>query len=366
MVFQKSLTREFTFTALGVFTILLAVIASTQAINMLGRASEGLIANEAISALIGFWTLGFFPLLMILTVFVSILVVLTRLWREYEMVVWLSSGLSLNSWVWPILRFTIPLALLIAGVTLFVGPWADQRSKDYAEIIKRREEISAIAPGVFKESASSSKVYFIEGYSGQNSAANNIFMQEVSDGKVATIFAKNGYISTRQNGERMVVLENGARYIGTPGNADYEIAEFKRYTVSIGESQIHTEQSSARQSIPSAQLLGSHEPEYRAELMWRLSMPLSCIILALLALPLSYVNPRSGQNYNLLLALLVFFVYQNGLTITRNWVAQGKTGIWAMLLVHLLMLGFAFLLLKYRNRPATPFSQFLTQLFRKS
>ncbi|XLM19646.1 LptF/LptG family permease, partial [Chromobacterium piscinae] len=138
MVFQKSLTRELTFTALGVFVVLLAIIVSTQAINLLGRAAEGQIANEAITALIGFWTLGFFPVLMILTVFVSVLVVLTRTWRDHEMVVWLSAGLSLRDWIWPIMRFALPLAILVAGVTLFVGPWADQRSQDYAEIIKRR------------------------------------------------------------------------------------------------------------------------------------------------------------------------------------------------------------------------------------
>ncbi|OHX11531.1 LPS export ABC transporter permease LptF [Chromobacterium sphagni] len=366
MVFQKSLTRELTFTALGVFVVLLAIIVSTQAINLLGRAAEGQIANEAVTALIGFWTLGFFPVLMILTVFVSVLVVLTRSWRDHEMVVWLSSGLSLRDWIWPIMRFTLPLAVLIAGVTLFVGPWADQRSQDYAEIIKRREEISAISPGVFKESASSTKVYFIENYSGLHSAATNIFMQDMTDGKVSTVFAKHGYISTKPDGERVLVLEDGQRYVGDPGKADYQVSEFKRYTASIGEGQAITGPASNRQSIPSRQLLGNSNPEYQAELAWRLSMPISCIILALLALPLSYYNPRSGHTYNLLFALLAFFIYQNGLTVARNWITQGKTGIWAVAVVHLLMLLLAVLLLKHRDRPQVPFGQSLGQMLGKN
>lgn len=366
MVFQKSLTRELTLSALGVFIVLLAIIVSTQAVNLLGRAAEGQMANEAVAAVLGFTTLGFFPVLMILTVFATILVVLTRIWRDHEMVVWLSSGLSLSNWVWPVMRFTLPLAVLIAGVTLFIGPWADQRSQDYAEQIKRREEVSAISPGVFKESASSNKVYFIENYSGEHGAATNIFMQEITDGKVATIFAKSGFITTKPDGERVVVLKHGQRYVGEPGSANYEVAEFQRYTAGIGESQQMPGPSGNRQAIPTAQLLSQDSADYRAELAWRLSMPISCVILALLAIPMSYFNPRSGQTYNLLLSLLVFFVYQNGLTVARNWVAQGKAGVWLVLLVHLAMLALALALLSYRNRPARPIGQALSLLFRKS
>ncbi|XLM19647.1 LptF/LptG family permease, partial [Chromobacterium piscinae] len=146
------------------------------------------------------------------------------------------------------------------------------------------------------------------------SAASNIFMQDMTDGKVSTVFAKHGYISTKPDGERVLVLEDGTRYVGDPGKADYQVGEFKRYTASIGESQAVTGPAGNRQSIPTSVLLaGSSNPEYRAELAWRLSMPISCVLLALLALPLSYYNPRSGHTYNLLFALLTFFVYQNGL-----------------------------------------------------
>lgn len=366
MVFHKSLTKELTFTALGVFIVLLSIIISTQTINMLGRAAEGQIANEAVTALIGFWALGFFPLLMILTVFVSVMIVLTRLWRDHEMSVWLSSGLSLNNWVWPILRFSLPMAILVAIVTMYVGPWADQRSQTYADIIKQREELTAIAPGVFKESATSSKVYFIEDYSGAHGSATNVFMQDVSDGKVATIFAKHGYITTNKDGERLLVLETGKRYVGTPGQSDYEQATFQKYSVIIDQNQKLGKEAHNRQSIPTAELWGNPDPNFRSELVWRLSMPISCIVLALLALPLSYFNPRSGHTYNLLFALLAFFIYENGLTLVRNWISQGKVNMFSMFVVHLIFTGIALLLLKHRNKPATTLSQTFAHLFRKS
>ena len=64
--------------------------------------------------MIGFWSIGFFPVLMILTIFVSVIVTLTRMWREHEMAVWMASGKSLSDWVSPVLRFALPLSLLIA------------------------------------------------------------------------------------------------------------------------------------------------------------------------------------------------------------------------------------------------------------
>ncbi|WP_376767386.1 LPS export ABC transporter permease LptF [Paludibacterium denitrificans] len=318
------------------------------------------------TALIGFWALGFFPLLLILTVFVSVLVVMTRLWRDHEMDVWLSSGLSLKNWIWPIMRFAIPLAIVTGGITLLVSPRAEQRSQSYAEILKHREEISAISPGIFKESSSSSKVYFIEDYSGEHGAATNIFMQDMSGGHVASIFAKHGYLTSNKDGERVLVLEDGRRYVGEPGRADYEEAQFKRYSVIIGESTKFAGPGGDKQALSTQQLLADDSPKHRSELMWRLSMPLSCLVLALLAIPLSYYNPRSGHTYNLIFALLTFFLYQNGLTLARNWVSQGKVGVMAMLAVHLLFVVLALILLKHRNRPATTFSHTLRTLFRKS
>jgi len=365
MVFRKSLTRELTFTALGVFIVLLAVILSTQAINLLGRAAEGQIANEAVTALIGFWALGLFPLLMILTVFVTILVVLTRIWRDHEMAVWLSSGLSLRDWVWPIMRFTIPLAILVGLVALYIAPWAEQRSQVYAELLKRREEISAISPGIFKESTSANRVYFIENYGGGNGAATNIFMQDMSDGKVATILAKRGYITANQDNERVLVLEDGMRYVGQAGESNYEVGKFQRYSVIIGNNEKLAPQPNNRQAQSTADLLHSDDPSYRSELAWRLSMPISCLVLALLALPLSYYNPRNGHANNLLVALLAFFLYQNGLTLVRNWITQGKVGMASILLVHLLFTVIAVLLLKYRNRPANTVTQTLKYFLQK-
>ena len=118
MIYQRNFIKELSFTAVGIFVVLLAVLVSTQAINLLGRAADGRVAVDAVAALIGFWTLGMTPLLLVLTAYISTLTVLTRFWRDSEMSVWLSCGLSLRQWVRPVLSFALPFAALVAAMLL--------------------------------------------------------------------------------------------------------------------------------------------------------------------------------------------------------------------------------------------------------
>ena len=87
------------------------------------------------------------------------------------------------------------------------------------------------------------------------------------------------------------------------------------------------------------ELIALDVPVYRAELLWRLGIPLSAIVLALLAIPLSFVNPRAGRSANMLLALFTYLVYNNLMTISQAWVASGKASFaLGLMSIHLLML----------------------------
>ncbi len=366
MLFQKSLTRELTYTSIGVFSILLAILLSTQTINMLGRAAQGRIASDAIFALIGFWSIGFFPVLMILTIFVSVIVTLTRMWREHEMAVWMASGKSLTDWIWPVLRFALPLSLLIAVGTMLVEPWAVQRSKEYAETLKQREEMTALSPGVFKESRSSDRVYFIESYSVLSGATRNVFVQSIKAGEVSSIFAKSGQLSTDKDGNRILVLENGRRYTGEPGSGAFEVAEFEHYTLKISETERIVRPELDSETRPTLALLASDQPADRAELAWRISLPICALVLALLAIPLSYFNPRSGHAYNLVFALGAYLLYQNLMWLLRDAIGSGKlTSALGILPAHAAMLALAAALLYYHNRPAEPWLTRMKRLLRR-
>ncbi len=355
MIYQRKFIKELSFTAVGIFVVLLAILLCTQVVNLLGRAADGRVAIDAVGTLIGFWMIGLTPLLLILTAFISLLTVLTRYWRDSEMAVWRAGGLSLNRWLRPVAWFVVPFSLLIAVLTLAVLPWAESRSQEYAQILKQQQALSMVEQGVFR-SVGRDRVYFIERFDSEQGIAKNLFIREqLPEGKSAIITAQSGNFKLDDPKERTLTLLNGRRYVGTPGQADYEVLNFDKLDLLVQNNIDPIKPSEARQAIPTSTLWGSAEPRHQSELMWRLSLPLSILILGLLAVPLSYFNPRAGHSYNLILAVVLFLIYQNGLTLLRRAVEDGLPFWLGLLPMHVLMLLLGWLLLRYRNQPSGAF-----------
>ncbi|MBS1147321.1 MAG: hypothetical protein H6R08_1497, partial [Proteobacteria bacterium] len=69
----------------------------------------------------------------------------------------------------------------------------------------------------------------------------------------------------------------------------------------------------------------------------------------------SYVNMRSRRSYGLVIALLLYFVYNNLLSLSQAWVAQDKLNPWVgMLASHALMVFIAVALFYLRARQHQP------------
>jgi lipopolysaccharide export system permease protein len=201
----------------------------------------------------------------------------------------------------------------------------------YQHLLEARNEVSNVTPGVFQESPSSDRVLFVDELSEDNGVMNNVFVQSLQNGVVGVIVAKRGYLETAPNGDRFAVLLNGRRYEGTPGTLDYRVVDFDKQSIRI-------EPKEAKREIPSTKgmstldLVAGHRPDQVAELHWRLALPLAVLIMALLAIPLSVVNPRSGRSWNLIFAVLIYAVYNNLFSIFQAWTATqripGWLGLW--------------------------------------
>jgi lipopolysaccharide export system permease protein len=158
MVFQRTVRREFAQTAAGIFVALFAVMISIQAIRLLGDAASGRVSSEAVLALLGFSALNYSAYLLSLTLFVSVLMSLSRSYRDSEMVVWFSSGVSLTAWIRPVLIFAFPLVVGIAVLTLVATPWSHRMSAEFRQKMQVRSDASLVAPGSFKEASSTDRV----------------------------------------------------------------------------------------------------------------------------------------------------------------------------------------------------------------
>ena len=341
VIFQRSLLREFGNLAVAVFATLFAITLTTQLIRFLGQAASGKLLSEAVLALLGFSALNYVPVLLSLTLFISVLMTIGRSYRDSEMVIWFSSGLPLTAWVRPVLIFALPLVFVIALLSLFLAPWANSQSEAYRRQLDSREELSRIAPGVFRESANAERVFFVEAVAGDSSNVQNVFVTSMQHGRLGVMVSRRGFTETAANGDRFIVLAEGRRYEGNPGDAEYRVMEFKRYAVRIETREAKSGMIPARALSTQALLEEPHQGNL-AELLWRIGLPLAALNLALLAIPLAYVNPRASRSANLVFALLTYMVYSNLISVSQAWVSQGKIsfhiGWWAVHVTMLLLL----------------------------
>lgn len=353
MIFRSAVLRECGNVAGAVFVALFAILLTTTLIRLLGQAALGKLASEAVMALLGFGAINYLPMILSLTLFVSILLTLSRSYRDGEMVVWFSSGQPLTAWVGPVMLFAAPMVALIAVLSLVLAPWALAKSAEYRQVMSAREDVAQIKPGTFRESGRGDRVFFIEGIDTDSGSVKNIFVSSVQHGRLGVMVAGAGMQETRPNGDRFAVLLNGRRYEGVPGGAEYRIMEFDRYDVRIETREARgVDKSPKSASLP--ELLDNPSDAHRGELLWRLALPLQALTLSLLAIPLSFVNPRAGRGNNLIFAILTFLLYSNLINVSQAWVAQGKLpflyGLWG---VHVLML-LLLVLLFYRRISVYP------------
>ncbi|MDR2209025.1 MAG: LPS export ABC transporter permease LptF [Azoarcus sp.] len=357
MIFRRALQREFTHVAAAVFVALFAVLITVVLIRLLGQAAGGRVPVDAVLALIGFGSLKDLPIVLTLTVFLGVLVSLSRSYRDSEMVVWFAAGLPLTAWIGPVLRFVLPLTLVIAGVSLFLGPWANQKSHEYRGQLENRNDEQSVAPGVFRESSGARRVFFVEVEAGKDGKVQNVFVSEEKEGKLSVVVASKGLTQTDEEGNRYVILEQGRRYEGNLGTPEYRVTVFDRYQLRIVSSNKRAAPPSrTRMSTkPITELLRVADKRSLGELSYRISTPLAALLLALLAIPLSFVNPRAGRGNNLLLALLIYLIYNNAILVCQNWVSQGKLSFASgLLLPHLTALALTILLF-YRRLVLMPF-----------
>ena len=347
-IFYWSLVREFASTGLLVSSILLGIVVFTQLVRLLGDSVSGLLAVDGVLAIMGFSSLNYLPVLLSIGLFLSVLLTLTRSYRDSEMVVWFTSGIGLTRWIRPVLGYAIPVTLLIATLSLVLSPWALSKADEFRRRLDSRDDVSAATPGAFRESKQADRVFFLEDVDVEKKRVGNIFVQSTQNGKEGTMVAKEGYQETAPNGDRFLVMLNGTRYEGIPGQADFKILEFERYAMRIEPVELRQELPNVK-AYPTLYLLQNLTPSNIAELEWRVGLPLSAMVLALLAIPLSYVNPRAGRSINLITAMVIYMFYNNMISVTNSWVGRGKlgpaVGLWG---IHLFM--FAVMLIMFYHR----------------
>jgi len=351
MLYQNKLKNELFYNSLSTILILSGIVVAQRGVVVFRLASKGIIPNDSILTILVFSLLKNLPILLTLTLFLTILLTLSRWFRDSEMMIWFSSGLGLTSFIRPILFFSLPIILLISFLSLYLSPWATQKSEEYKAGLKNRDELATISPGSFKESKSKDRVFYVEGFGDLGSKVKNVFVQSEQNGKLGIIVSNEGSrVSTSTDKDEYIVLKKGKRYEVNHENNNFTEIKFDDYGFLVERKLPPIIDVNQVEAMPTALLLLTNGNREIAEFVWRVSLPISGIVLIILAIPLSFINPRSGGSVNIIIAIMIFAIYNNLMGVTQSYINLGKLNPYVGgSIVHLLIIMIASYLMMRRN-----------------
>lgn len=358
MILFRYLTREIIATMLAVSTVLLLIIMSGRFVKYLAEAASGAISANVLFLIMGLRMPGFLELILPLGLFLGILLGYGRLYMESEMVVLSACGVSRTRLVGYTLVSGILVSCFVGFLSLYVGPAGMQKVDSILKEQKNRSEWETLTPGRFEEIGRKGNVTYVESLSDDNRIINNVFIAETSessevDSLVVVTASRGKQVLDEVTGRRYMVLEDGYRYRGLPGQANYEVVQFEEFGQLLPEASHKLR--GKREFALTSELWASDSAEDRAILHWRMSLPVLVLVVTLLAIPLSQTNPRQGRYSKLIPAILLYIIYLVSLNGARGAVEDGKATVWALWFVHSAFFAFALLMLAWpallRSKP---------------
>lgn len=339
-VIDRYLIKEVLLTLAGVTLVLLLIFISGQLVNLFGKAASGTLQVRVILLTLGLKSIGNLVFVLPLSSYIAILLAFSRLYKDNEMVVLSACGVSPWRVMRAILIPSVLFSIFVGWLSLQLAPWAESQSDLISKQQQQRGDIETLASGRFKELTRGEGVVYVQEFDQDNLQMKELFLQHRIENKHSIISAESG---TRQvdekSGDRFLVLHNGIRHEGPTPDGRVAIIKFETHGVRINEQERQTTTHFRQKSVPTLELLKRGSNHDHAEIQWRVSAIFLCIILAVLAVPLSRTSPRQGRYAKLALALLIYIIYTNLLNVSRAWLNKGEISVYlGMWWVHILAL----------------------------
>ena len=332
MLFDSTLRRELARNFGGTLVVILTIVLTIMFIRNLGQAATGRIAPQDVILLLAYIGLGHLSTMLALSLFIAVVATLSRMYRASEMTIWFASGVPLSRFVRPVLSMSWPVLLLIAVLSLFVWPWQNERSAILKEQFESRSDLSRVAPGQFQTSGDGQRTFFFEGSASDPATGRNVLIVTSREGVESVTSAKSGAIQSDGDG-RFLVLSKGQRNEQNLASGEKTLSRFETYRAEASDRVRNAAGGKAPRALATADLLRAPTAVNQGELAWRVGLVLAAANMLLLGIGMSASNPRHASNWNLLFALLGFFVYYNFITLSQAWIAAGRVSLGAALVV---------------------------------
>jgi lipopolysaccharide export system permease protein len=338
LIIDRHLVRQVALPFFSVLAVLLIIFVGYSLSRFLTQADAGLLNSGEVLRLTFLKVLIALEVLLPISLYFGLMLGLGKLHSDSEIIALQAGGISEARLVRPIGTLAIPLALAVAALSFYVRPWAYTQTYEMRAIAEASSDMDRIKAGQFyltrkatgeavNESHERERAIFIEKISPQQ-ALEHVFIRTRIGDELQVISSRTGTLVERPDAEfHILELDNARLYKRVDDGPDL-IARIEHFNMRI----VHETPGAPTyktKSVASAELANSPDPKHRAEYQWRVSTPVSTLLFALLALPLSRSRPRHGRYARLLLAFVIYAAYYNLIEVSQTWVKQQTTtSIW--------------------------------------
>ena len=342
---DRYILKEVAASWLVVTGVLLVILLTNQVAKVLERAAESQYPQSVVLQLIGLGALQNISVLMPIGLLLGVVLAFGRLYHDSEMAAATACGVGPSRIFLPVTLFAVVITVLLAWITLSVAPAAIAKTLSVRSAALQAGQFAPVLPGRFRTFGGGDAVVYAEGAE-DDGTLSNVFVERNEKGRVEVALAARAKHEVTPDGmTHTITLYDGERFEGTPGSTQFRIVRFQEHVVPVQVPELSDAMTKV-EGAPTRELLGAEDLERRAELHWRLALPVQAVVLTLLAVPLSKLRPRQGRFARVWIAVLIYFLYANLVFAGKTWIERGRTpeqlGLWW---VHLAVAGFALLVI---------------------
>ncbi len=337
-VLDKLIVYELLKTLISVLLVLVVIIVSRGFIRILDQAIAGMISNDSLLSILGYKTIITTAELFPPALFMTVLMVLGRMYRDQEMSAIASAGGGLMTLYKAVFFMAFPVVILGGILSLYITPWAESQ----VDLVMKQGEESAdmrsITAGKFTQYRKGDLVFYIERVT-EDGMLHNVFLQNNQHGSVGVISSQKAIIKDLEDG-RYIIFSKGEQITGRPGQLDYIIEKFDEYAFRIEAKAAALKFN--RHALTVDTLLDGDIVLNKTELLRRISIPMGALLLTFIGIPIAQISPRGGVYGNMFMGFLIYFSYGNLLRISQSWIENNTIPLWvgaAMVNVILMVFG---------------------------
>jgi lipopolysaccharide export system permease protein len=326
-ILDRYILRELFLSWFAVTGVLLVILLTFQVSKVLERAAESQYPQSVVFELIWLSALQNLAVITPVGMLLGVLLAFGRLYHDSEMAAALACGVGPSILYRPVSLLTGVVTVAMAALTLYIGPSSLARTLSVRSAALQQGQFAPIAPGRFRTFGSSDVVVYAENVE-PDGTLTNVFIERDRGGKVEVALAPRAKHSVDANGmTHTITLYDGDRYEGVPGSARFLTLHSSEIIIPVEVPKL-ADAVVNLEGAATSDLVGSDDPQKRAELEWRIAMPVMCLVLTFIAVPLSQLRPREGRYARVALGILIYFVYSNFLSGAKVWIARGSVPEW--------------------------------------